>query len=85
MRLGTDAYADAELMQVAFSNALDRQEGTLGSGVSSIAIHPGFVVSDIDRESGFVGPALKFVRSLVARDTMSGAVTQVGSLWLSTA
>ena len=82
MRLGMKSYCDTKLMNVAFSNALDKRLRTEGGdsyrGVTSVSIHPGFVVSDLDRGlSPVLQHVIKTVRSLVGRPTVDGAVTQV--------
>jgi NAD(P)-dependent dehydrogenase (short-subunit alcohol dehydrogenase family) len=75
--LGLASYADSELLQVVFSNKLDRLEGAAASGVRSISIHPGFVWSDIDRTGGAMGEVAKALRERVGRSTEQGAVTQI--------
>jgi len=78
-RINRIAYSDAELMQVVFSNTIQRREFEQhpASRVSSVAVHPGFVCSDLDREGGLLGRFVKFIRKHFARPTADGAVTQV--------
>lgn len=82
MRLGTLSYCDSKLMNVIFSNTLDRylrqQSGDFYKQVSSVSIHPGFVLSELDR--GFpqiLQYIVKSIRIVLARPTIDGAVTQV--------
>lgn len=79
-RMGMSSYSDTKLMNVVFSNALDRhikQSNLLDHHpVSSVSIHPGFVLSDIDRGSS-IEPLMRAFRTLVARPTRDGAITQV--------
>lgn len=71
-------YCDTKLMQVTLSNALDRRQKVLGKRVSSVAVHPGFVVSAIDRS---LPPTLRKIvsklRQLLVRSAEEGAVTTV--------
>lgn len=80
-RLGMASYCDTKLMNVVFSNALEtrlRQGGEEYDGVTSVSVHPGFVVSELDRGlSPVLQGLLKVIRRLVARPTVDGAVTQV--------
>jgi NAD(P)-dependent dehydrogenase (short-subunit alcohol dehydrogenase family) len=81
-RTSFQSYSDSKLMNAVFSNSLDRffrQEGNEQySGISSVSIHPGFVVSDLDRGlPSHMEVILRTIRSLVARPTIDGAVTQV--------
>merc|ERR1719247_4039848 len=63
-------------MNVVFSNALSRR--FLDGALTSAAVHPGFVVSGLDRT---LPPAVERVMGLIrcamGRTTASGAVTQV--------
>lgn len=75
-RLAMQSYKDTKLMNVLFSNALHRRYG--GKGLTSLAIHPGFVVSEIDRNlPPFLASLMMRVRKAIARPEFEGAVTQV--------
>lgn len=71
-----NSYSDTKLMQVAFSNYYQKMFGD--KGVTSIAIHPGYVMSDLDGNMPlYVEPALRWFREVSARPTLDGAITQV--------
>ena len=53
------------------------EEGTTKQTVFSNAIHPGFVLTDLDRDMGFLGAIITIFRRLAARPARVGAVTQV--------
>jgi NAD(P)-dependent dehydrogenase (short-subunit alcohol dehydrogenase family) len=82
-RLAINSYCDTKLMNVIFSNALDSRFRSLGvtsnpyAGVTSVSIHPGFVMSELDRGIPAMQSVVKKVRELIARPTIDGAITQV--------
>eukprot|EP00947_MAST-08B_sp_MAST-8B-sp1_P006184 g6184.t1 len=89
-RLSVESYCDTKLMNVLFSNALSRRLHSTGEakarreakkeGVVSVAVHPGFVVSDLDRDlPAGVRQVMTAVRRAVARSTAQGAVTQIAA------
>jgi NAD(P)-dependent dehydrogenase (short-subunit alcohol dehydrogenase family) len=84
MRLGMMSYCDTKLMNVVFSNTLDRYlrqtPDNYYKQVSSVSIHPGFVVSELDRGlPEMLQFIIKNIRALIARPTIDGAVTQVAA------
>merc|ERR1712070_482867 len=63
-------------MNVLFSNKLQRKLGS--SAITSIAVHPGFVVSGLDRNKPpLLANFMLWMRKQIARNTDEGAVTQV--------
>lgn len=77
-RFGVFLYSDTKLMNVVFSNALQERVSKLPeySQLTSVSIHPGFVISELDRGIN-VEKYLKQLHQLVARKTSDGAITQV--------
>jgi len=78
-RMGMTVYSDTKLMNTMTAVELDKRLKAAGrSGVSVMSVHPGFVQSDLDQDAG---PAMRFlmpkIRSFLARDTPSGARTQL--------
>ena len=70
------AYGRSKLANALFSLELARQLD--GSGVSSNALHPGLVNTNIVRNApGFVRSAVKLLGSVVAKTPEQGAATQV--------
>jgi NAD(P)-dependent dehydrogenase (short-subunit alcohol dehydrogenase family) len=79
-KVGIQSYSDSKLMNVVFSNALEsrlRLAGGLYSKITSVAIHPGFVVSELDRGLPKVQHFMRKLRDLIARPTVDGAIAQV--------
>lgn len=77
-RLEMKTYADTKLMNVVFSNALDSRmrKDQRYAQITSVSIHPGYVISDIDR--GHKHQYLMAgIRKLIARSSYHGAITQV--------
>jgi NAD(P)-dependent dehydrogenase (short-subunit alcohol dehydrogenase family) len=77
--MGMTVYSDTKLMNTMTAVELDKRLKAAGrSGVSVMSVHPGFVQSDLDQDAG---PAMRFlmpkIRSFLARDTPSGARTQL--------
>jgi len=71
-----NSYSTTKMMNIMFSNKLQRKLGP--SAITSIAIHPGLVVSGLD--SNLPPPFADFMlwlRKQIARNTDDGAVTQV--------
>jgi hypothetical protein len=80
--LGMSTYCDTKLMNVVFSNAMDRllRSSAEYAHVTSVAVHPGYVISDIDRGSSATKEAImRFLRELFARPSEEGAVAQVAA------
>lgn len=77
-RLGGLSYFDTKLMNVVFSNGLQRKlaASPQHSQLTSVSVHPGLVVSELDRESEFA-PYIKLLREMIARPTIDGAIAQV--------
>lgn len=77
-RLGTSVYCDTKLMNVVFSNGLHDKISKLPeySQVTSVSVHPGFVISELDRGLD-IEKYVRQIRQLVARNTPEGAVAQV--------
>jgi NAD(P)-dependent dehydrogenase (short-subunit alcohol dehydrogenase family) len=77
-RLGGYSYFDTKLMNVIFSNGFQRKMTGYPqySHLTSVSVHPGLVVSELDRESEFA-PYLKSLREMIARPTTDGAIAQV--------
>jgi NAD(P)-dependent dehydrogenase (short-subunit alcohol dehydrogenase family) len=79
-RLSTSSYCDTKLMNVIFSNALQdkltRSQLPQFAHLTSVSVHPGLVLSELDRGLSF-GSYLKQVREVIARPTADGAVAQV--------
>jgi len=71
-----NSYSTTKLMNVMFSNKLHRVVGH--SGVTSVSVHPGYVVSALDQH---LPPPLdklaSWFRKKVARSAEDGAITQV--------
>jgi NAD(P)-dependent dehydrogenase (short-subunit alcohol dehydrogenase family) len=75
-RTGVKAYCDTKLMNVVYSNYLDRTLGPIG--FTSVATHPGLVTTDLDRnQPPMVAKIMKAIRSATSRPAMDGAVTLV--------
>jgi NAD(P)-dependent dehydrogenase (short-subunit alcohol dehydrogenase family) len=77
-RLGVLSYFDTKLMNVIFSNGFQRRIAgdPQYSQLTSVSVHPGLVVSDLDRESE-LAPYFKRLREMIARPTIDGAIAQV--------
>ena len=77
-RLGISSYCDTKLMNVIFSNSLQEKISKFPefSQLTSVSIHPGFVISDLDRGLN-IESYMRQLRELVARKTSDGAITQV--------
>jgi NAD(P)-dependent dehydrogenase (short-subunit alcohol dehydrogenase family) len=78
-RLGMTVYSDTKLMNTMTAVELHRRLKDAGrSGIAVTSVHPGFVQSDLDQDAG---PLVRFllpkIRSLLARETVSGARTQL--------
>lgn len=69
-------YQDTKLYNVLFSNELQRR--LEGSGVFSVSLHPGFVISELGRDASpwFYKP-FSLIRWLIARSQEEGALTSV--------
>jgi NAD(P)-dependent dehydrogenase (short-subunit alcohol dehydrogenase family) len=80
-RGGVNSYCDTKLMNIVFSNTLDRyikeDARKRYSQITSVSIHPGFVVSELDRGIPQFQQVVKFIREMIARPTSDGAITQV--------
>jgi len=73
-RTGIKSYCDTKLMNVMFSNYLDRTEPK----IMSIATHPGLVATDLDRnQPAMVAKAMRAFREVTSRPAVDGAVTLV--------
>jgi NAD(P)-dependent dehydrogenase (short-subunit alcohol dehydrogenase family) len=73
-RCGIKSYCDTKLMNVVYSNWLDRTE----PDVSSVATHPGLVSTDLDRnQPALVAAAMRAIRRATSRPASDGAVTLV--------
>eukprot|EP00457_Paulinella_chromatophora_P011065 gb/GEZN01011190.1/.p1 GENE.gb/GEZN01011190.1/~~gb/GEZN01011190.1/.p1 ORF type:complete len:375 (+),score=33.27 gb/GEZN01011190.1/:43-1167(+) len=85
MRAHVHAYSDTKLFQVLFSAELDsrlaREAAKRGnlSRVTSNVVHPGFVLTDLDRglPVGWKRDLSKLIRQKVARSAFDGALTSV--------
>jgi NAD(P)-dependent dehydrogenase (short-subunit alcohol dehydrogenase family) len=79
---GWATYADSKLMNIIFSNELQRKLTARGApaNVVSNSLHPGFVVSAFGSGSGapaWMGMLMEGARVAFARNTSQGAYTQV--------
>ena len=70
---GLEAYARSKLAQILFSNELARR--LEGSGVSSNAVHPGSVATEVTRESRFLALGQKLVTGLLKTPEEGAATT----------
>lgn len=69
---GLEAYARSKLAQILFSNELARREAK----VTSNAVHPGSVNTDVTRDSAFLSVGIKLV-SFAIKTPAEGARTSV--------
>jgi NAD(P)-dependent dehydrogenase (short-subunit alcohol dehydrogenase family) len=79
-RLDMDTYKDTKLMNVIFSNALENRlrKDNKYVNTTSVSIHPGYVISDIDRGHKYQS-IMMAIRKLVARSTYEGSITQIAA------
>lgn len=77
-RLSVHSYSDTKLMNVVFSNAFQAKIRGYPqySQLTSVSVHPGLVMSDLDRGLQ-VGAYAKRIREMIARPTVDGAIAQV--------
>jgi NAD(P)-dependent dehydrogenase (short-subunit alcohol dehydrogenase family) len=81
-RLGMSTYADTKLMKKKKkkNKNKNKKNKNKNKNATSVAIHPGYVISDIDRGSSPVKDAImRFVRQLIARPSADGAITHVAA------
>ncbi|HJL17105.1 MAG TPA: SDR family oxidoreductase [Sandaracinaceae bacterium LLY-WYZ-13_1] len=71
---GLDAYARSKLVQILFSNELARR--LAGTRVTSNAVHPGDVATDVVRDSRFLSWGIRVVAPIL-KTPEEGAVTSV--------